>query len=293
MPLPFYSIGSCACLGTEDRGQEVLPPPLTSLPFAQPPTCSSRFWAWRTAAWGTRGWRCSPPSPACTALTSGAGAWGGCSVCKRAPCGRVLPPASLTHPTLSSPWASLRCPSISDTGATNLSMAAVGQLPGLERLNLSFTGGRAARLALGESSGGPGLLPLPFLSHHAQAHAPFTWPPAPAAGVDDRGLRQLKRMTSLRCLNLDSRLFTGALTRGSWHTPMPAMSRPVRSRPAACAACRRSTCPYSSCRSSPRCPDAGMVHVARLTSLECLDLFGARISDTGCAAIRCGILSAM
>lgn len=31
--------------------------------------------------------------------------------------------------------------------------------------------------------------------------------------------------------------------------------------------------------------DAGMAHVAKLTSLECLDLFGARISDAGCASI--------
>lgn len=31
-----------------------------------------------------------------------------------------------------------------------------------------------------------------------------------------------------------------------------------------------------------------MAHVAKLTSLECLDLFGARISDAGCASLGCG-----
>ena len=30
-----------------------------------------------------------------------------------------------------------------------------------------------------------------------------------------------------------------------------------------------------------------MVSVAQLAGLECLDLFGARIGDAGCASLRC------
>lgn len=58
---------------------------------------------------------------------------------------------------------------------------------------------------------------------------------------------------------------------------VPPPSRPSRCHPPACP---------------PATADAGVVHLSRLVGLECLDLFGARITDAGCAALTC-VLSAM
>lgn len=148
----------------------------------------------------------------------------------------------------------------SDTAATNQSMDAVGALCRLDRLNLSFT------------------------------------------AVNDGGLRCLRRLTGLRCLNLDSRHFTGGCT-GALAQPQPCSSpfscpahQPAPPSPA-CMQTRpavrfprhaRST--DRACAALPRRTDAGMASVARLTSLECLDLFGARVGDAGCASLRCAVL---
>lgn len=121
------------------------------------------------------------------------------------------------------------------------------------------------------------------------------------AGVSDAGLQAVAALSGLSHLNLDSRYLApsprrvsaAAIVLCSDTLPLPPSTCPLMDVPVVCG---RDVCVQDICLLTRylcvwlrrHVTDDGLAHLTCLVKLRALDLFGAKISDAGCAHLRWG-----